>query len=105
MGRIQVCVSLFIVSDSVRVAGRGLIEILEAIEEEGSVRSAAKRLGINYRRLWTRISRAEKLLGVKLVEASARGSRLTDSARRLIEAFRELENRVGSLCVDTGIEQ
>ena len=103
MGRVRVCISLFIVSDGVKVGGRGLVEALEAIEKEGSIRGAARRLGINYRRLWLRVTNAEKLLGIKLVETSASGSKLTEAGKRIVETFRLLEEKFGGFCVDVDV--
>ena len=103
MARVCIRPVLFIHCGPVRVAGRGLVEALEAIEEEGSIRGAARRLGINYRRLLERIHRAERLLGFKLVDVTPSGSRLTEEARRLVEAFRRAESMLES-CIDVGLE-
>ena len=87
------------------MAGRGLVEALKAIREEGSIRAAARRLGINAKRLWLRITRAERLLGIKLVEATGSGSRLTREAEKLIEAYERLAESLGTRCVEVeGLE-
>ncbi|WP_052296920.1 winged helix-turn-helix domain-containing protein [Pyrolobus fumarii] len=104
MPGVRVCARIFIECGGIRVAGRGLVEALEAIEREGSIRGAARALGINYRRLLSRIHRAERVLGVKLIDVTGSGSRLTEEARRLIRAFRELEALVGGKCVEAGFE-
>ncbi len=103
MPRLCIRVALYIQCGGVRVAGRGLIEALEAIEKEGSIRAAARRLGMNHRRLLERIHRAERLLGFKLVETSATGSRLTREARELVKAFREASSRLPD-CIETGMQ-
>ncbi len=97
--RVEVCSTLFIVVDGIRVGGKGLIEALKAVDSEGSIRAAARKLGISYKRLWARITRAEQLLGFKLLEAGARGSRLTPEARRLLQAYEEARRRLEA-CVE-----
>ena len=103
MPRLCIRVTLYIQCGGVRVAGRGLIEALEAIEKEGSIRAAARKLGMNHRRLLERIHRAERLLGFKLVETSATGSRLTSEARELVKAYREAASRLPD-CIETSMQ-
>ncbi len=101
MARACISIRLYIACDGMIVAGRGLVEALEAIEKAGSIRGAARLLGLNHRRLLERIHRAERLLGVKLVEVDTRGSRLTREARRLVEEYRRLEEELPR-CVEVG---
>ena len=87
-----------------RVAGPGLAKALKAIQETGSLRAAAERLGMSYRRLWERIRRAEKLLGVRLVERGRKGSRLTPEAEKLLQAYREAVERLRAAGLLEGLE-
>ncbi len=103
MPRLCIRVALYIQCGNARVAGRGLIEALEAIEKEGSIRAAARRLGMNHRRLLERIHRAERLLGFKLVETSATGSRLTREARELVKAYRDAAEKLPE-CIEAGLQ-
>ncbi len=98
MGETRLCIRVYLACGDILVAGKGLIEALKAIREEGSIRGAARKLGINTKRLWLRITRAERLLGVKLVEAHARGSRLTREAESIIEAYEALVKSLEPLC-------
>jgi len=96
------------VCNETRIGGRGLVAALQAIEEAGSLRSAAEKLGINYRRLWTRIKQAEKLLGKRLVVSDKRGSKLTEEAKKIITAYQEATRRLREAGLldglDTGAE-
>jgi len=98
---VKVGFKIYILRDNAVVAGEGLVEILEAIEEAGSLYSAAHALKMNYRKLWTKLSLAERILGIKLVDRGRgrQGSRLTDAGRSLIKLYREYHDRV-SLCVE-----
>jgi molybdate transport system regulatory protein len=83
---------LYISCGGAIIGGKGLVESLKAIEEAGSIRAAAEKLGINYRRLWTRIKHAENILGAHLVETDRKGSKLTPLARRIITAYELMEH-------------
>lgn len=95
---------LYIYQGPTRVAGPGLFEALQAIRETGSLRAAAERLGMSYRRLWERIRRAERLLGARLVERGRRGSRLTREAEKLLQAYAEALERLQGLGLLEGVD-
>jgi molybdate transport system regulatory protein len=68
------------------------VELLEAVEETGSISAAASRMGISYRRAWDKIHESEERLGVKLVETQTGGpggggSHLTPTAIDYIQRF------------------
>ncbi len=96
--------TLYIYSGPTRVAGPGLVQALQAIRETGSLRAAATRLGMSYRRLWERIRRAERLLGVRLVERSRSGSRLTREAEKLVQAYNEALEKLQATGLLGGVE-
>ncbi|MEB3861902.1 MAG: LysR family transcriptional regulator [Desulfurococcales archaeon] len=91
---IRVVARLFVVRDTVVIGSNGLVEMLEAIERHGSLRGAAEELGLNYRRLWARLVRAEQLAGGRLVERGrGRGrARLTELGRMIVEEYRRMED-------------
>jgi molybdate transport system regulatory protein len=103
MGEVRIEVSIYITCNGGKAGGRGLVEILKAIRETGSIRLAAEKLGINYRRIWGRIRRAEKILGIKLVEGGHGGSRITAEAERIIEAFTAVEEKLRELGLSEGV--
>ncbi len=79
--------------------GEGQIRILEAIEENGSINSAAKSLGMGYRSMWGRLKKIEKRIGKVLLirqkgGASGGQSTLTPAAVRMIQDFRKLQCRI-----------
>ena len=79
--------------------GSGLVAILEAVEECGSIKQAAAGLGQSYRHVWARIKRAEQAIGQPLVVTQVGGknlrrSALTEPARHLIRDFLALRARL-----------
>lgn len=79
--------------------GAGLIAILRAVDETGSIKHAAESLGRSYRHIWDRIKDVEKALGASLVEAHVGGqgvqrSALTPAARRLVAEFQAIRARM-----------
>jgi len=70
--------------------GPGRAELLDMIEQYGSLRKAAEELGMSYRAAWGKLKRTEEVLGFKLVDRTRNykeGYRLTDSGRALREKF------------------
>lgn len=80
------------------VLGHGRQMILEKIDELGSIKAAARDLGMSYRAVWGKLKATEERLGVKLVETwpgggPGRGSRLTPAARELVRMFQTLHEQ------------
>ncbi len=86
-----------------RVVGRGGIalgpgkaDLLEAIETTGSITSAAKRLGMSYRRAWVLVATMNASFRRPLVTTSARrraGAALTPEGRAVLALYRRIETR------------
>ena len=62
------------------VFGRGKWQLLDAIHSQGSLRAAAETLGISYRKAWGDLRKAERALGVLLLERRRGGSSGGDSS-------------------------
>ena len=68
--------------------------LLKGIEEHGSLKAAAEKLGISYRKAWGDINSSEKKLGFQLVNKTRGGrdggnSFLTEEGRHLILSYDE----------------
>ncbi len=77
--------------------GPGKIELLEAIDREGSISAASRALGMSYRRAWDLVDALNALVGCAVIAASAGGRRgggatLTDAGRRLVADYRAIEH-------------
>ena len=83
--------------------GPGVAALLEGTDRHGSLQAAAGDMGMAYSKAWTTLRRCEQALGFPLLERKTGGpkggsSRLTDDARRLLEAYREMQVRLGEAC-------
>ena len=78
--------------DAEGVFGDGKWRLLEAIEREGSLKAATDSLGISYRKAWGDLKKAERSLGIKLVEKRRGGrsggeTRLTQAGKEWLVAY------------------
>ena len=79
--------------------GKGKTEVLELIEQEGSIAKAAEKLGMNYKKAWTHVKILQKNLDDVLVESQKgggeqRGSRLTPRANEFIVSYKQLQKEI-----------
>jgi molybdate transport system regulatory protein len=81
------------------IFGPGRFELLEAVEECQSLSAAAKKLKMSYRAAWGRLRASEERLGMPLVELTdnRQGMRLTEEAKKMKDAFVELEKKINAL--------
>ncbi len=82
-------------TDGRDIVGSGRFELLEAIQSEGSVSAAARKLGISYRSAWGNLKKAEQMLGFSLTKRIRGGAKggvtvLSDEGANLISAYRNL---------------
>ncbi len=78
------------------LAGPGRIELLRMIDETGSIRQAALRMGMSYRAAWDAVDAMNKRAGTALVDRltggrSGGGARLSEPGQRLVRAYARLE--------------
>lgn len=77
-----------------RLFGDGPCQILELVDQLGSLRQAAAEINMSYSQAWKLIKKLEKRLGFKLLDkkvggSSGGGSELTVKGRILTERFSE----------------
>jgi len=92
------------------VTGEGILEedryqLLREIQNTGSLQSAAKVMGISYRKAWGDLKKAEELLGYDLLVRQRGGkdggaSTHTEKAQKLLEAYDVLHTQM-----DDAVEQ
>ena len=92
-------VKVWLETDGEYVFGRGISDILKAVDEAGSMKAGAERIGKSYRHVWSRIKEAEEQLGVTLVQTQVGGagdqrSALSDLAKELVTHYDALRTRV-----------
>ena len=82
--------------DGVSLAGRGRIELLQRIDETGSIRQAAMAMGMSYRAAWDAVDAMNQRAGVVLITRKTGGSRgggaqLSEAGAQLVALFARLE--------------
>jgi molybdate transport system regulatory protein len=92
-GKLQIKHKIWLERDGKVIFGQGRSVLLRAIDECGSLNSAAKKLNMSYRAAWGRLKASEERLGMKLMEVDAGNGRMkmTDNAKELLRKFDELE--------------
>lgn len=81
-----------------RVDTTGVLALLAAVQDTGSLAQAARSLGLSYRHCWGQLRQAETLFGGPLVESGrGRGSVLTELAHKLLWADRRIAARLSPL--------
>ena len=81
--------------------GLGRIQLLELVEELGSLNKAAAAMGMSYRAAWGRMKQTETVIGEPLVERSGpkKGFRLTPLGHDLVQLFRTWHKEVEDYAV------
>ena len=75
-----------------KASAGGRVELLQLVDELGSLSKAAKQLGMSYRGAWGKIKKAERIAGETLVDASGTkrdGYSLTPAGRELVQRFQQ----------------
>jgi molybdate transport system regulatory protein len=85
--------NLWLECDGQVVLSRWRVQLLEAIEDTGSISAAAERMQVQYRRAWEKLEEMEAGLGVHLVERqvggnNGGGARLTEAGHRYVAHFK-----------------
>lgn len=98
-GRLDIRSKIWIERGETVVLSEWRVTLLEAIDEQGSLRRAAEALNVPYRTAWERVKATEDALGFRLLEsesggADGGGSRLTPEAREVCRRFRRVSGGI-----------
>jgi molybdate transport system regulatory protein len=82
--------------------GEGRNQLLQAIEDYGSLAQAAKKMNMSYRAAWGRLKASEDRLGFVLAEKDTEqgkkgGLRLTPKGKDLLDKYKEIHRGVETL--------
>ena len=85
--------------------GSGIAELMERVEQTGSMSAACREMGMAYSKGWKIVRRAESQLGHPLMDGKRGGSGggqmvLTDEARKLLSLYRKMEEEIDQLAND-----
>ena len=88
--------------------GRGKIQLLKAIREEGSISAAARSMGMAYRHAWSMLDELNRCFDEAVIVSTmggrrGGGARLTEWGGELIEHF-EAMARAANAAVDAHLE-
>lgn len=73
------------------IFGKGLIDLLDGIDQYGSINHATRDMGMAYSKAWKIINRAEARSGLALVDRNGPGgSELTKEGQDLVRIYRQL---------------
>jgi molybdate transport system regulatory protein len=85
----------FLAGDDIAM-GPGKAELLEWLEQTGSISAAAKAMGVSYRRAWMLVDTMNRCFAKPLVEtahggAKGGGARVTEAGRAALADYRRAE--------------
>ncbi|ACB83927.1 winged helix-turn-helix domain-containing protein [Natranaerobius thermophilus] len=85
-------------NDGELIIGEGLLKLLLAIKETGSISKASEKLNMSYRTAWGRLKKVEDRLNCKLIEKkyggeSGGGTTLTEKGDILLKNYDELYHK------------
>lgn len=92
---------LWVERDGQLLFGKGRAQLLRALDEEGSLVKAAKRLNMSYRAAWGKLRTSEEHLGLKLAEPSPEGRHgmsLTPQGRLILDEYERLLREADDFC-------
>ena len=81
--------------------GPGIYEVLEKVDQFGSLRSAAADMNMSYSKAWKMVKTCEKNLGFQLLVSSVGGKNgggafITDKAHTFMEAYRQFSSEINT---------
>ena len=76
--------------------GHGKVKLLEMIDTHGSISSAARALGMSYRRAWLLMDEVNSMFEMSVLETQLGGkgggkAKLTEFGHKLVALYREME--------------
>jgi len=79
--------------------GPGKVELLELIEETGSISAAARRMGMSYRRAWLLVETMNRCFAAPLVETAqggkgGGGAGVSEMGRQVLSHYYQLEEKL-----------
>ena len=98
----HLCSKVWLERDGKVVLSDWRVELLEAVEQTGSLSSAARRLGVPYKTAWYKLKEIQERSGLRLLETQSGGthgggSRLTPAGRNLVARFRRASRDIARL--------
>lgn len=88
--------------DDVRFFGPGRAELLERIDEEGSISRAAKKMGMSYKKAWDMVDQMNATSKNPFVISKKGGEKgggaaLTETGRQVVQRYRKLTDKLDAI--------
>jgi len=95
-------IKIYLEADKEKFMGIGVLWLLQSLEQEKSLRSAALRMGVSYSKAYTMVSNLEKALGKQVVRRrhggyERSGAVLTDYGKKFIKLYDSFQMRCKEL--------
>lgn len=96
---ISLLVRHWVFVDGQKFFGTGRLELLEGIDETGSIVQAAKAMGMSYKKAWAMVDAMNTLGSAPYVLTQkggqqGGGAQLTEQAKQVIAAYKALTNKL-----------
>ena len=94
--KLKVGIKLWLETENGYIFGEGILEILNKIQELGTLRGATKELGMSYRHAWGIIKKSEQRIGKSLLtthkggKLGGGGAELTEEGKLLLKKYLEI---------------
>lgn len=97
--------SLWIEAAGERFFGPGPVQLLELIEETGSINQAARKMEMSYKKAWALVSNLNEKTGIAMVVTSTGGAKgggsvLSVEAKTMIEYHKHMRERFRSFLAE-----
>jgi molybdate transport system regulatory protein len=97
-GDFRVNGSLWLEGNGTRFFGPGPVELLQLIEETGSINQAAKKMGMSYKKAWEIVSRLNEHVGCPMVITvtggeKGGGSSISEEAKQMVAWYQSLRDK------------
>lgn len=102
MKKKEIRVRCWIDVDGVKFFGPGPAELLELIEEVGSIAKAAKKMGMSYKKAWDLVDKLNEggrkpyVISRKGGEKGG-GAELTETGRKVVSKYRDLTAKLNAI--------
>ncbi|KAA0994036.1 LysR family transcriptional regulator [Dyadobacter sp. UC 10] len=100
--KVSLLVRHWVFVDEVKFFGPGRLELLEKIQETGSIVQAAKAMGMSYKKAWAMVDHMnthgqQPYVITHKGGQQGGGTELTETAKKVIEAYKNLNTRLSEI--------
>lgn len=104
MARKEIRLRCWIDIDGAKFFGPGRLELLQQIERSGSIASAAKAMGMSYKKAWAMVEEmnargTRPYVVTQKGGTKGGGTQITDTGKRVMKAYEELVTKLDAVVV------